>query len=265
MGPVLAWHRDSGRGKVALFLVSLVLLAAGFSVIRVLSGDPPFAWVAVWPMWLVFLAVAALITRPFTYTVLSAGADWVQYDAYRFGVHRRHHVIKLYALRQVNFGSGPTVMTLGLADDEDNIGLDRTEWQADRRIWDLVYNGILHSAATGAKVSPHARELLELDQIPGLQLPDGPRQIEVTTMTDVQVWELMSDPLIQETMAKSGMADMTAAQFRETYPTWPENVLRNPANPAWFTGHAQPASEPPDQPERDPEDERWARFYRREH
>ncbi|OZM70301.1 hypothetical protein CFN78_25570 [Amycolatopsis antarctica] len=264
----MAWHKESKRGKVALFVVSLALLAGGFTLIRVLDGDPPFEWATAWPVWLVFVVVAWLITGPFTYKVLSAGADWFQYDYYWYGIHKRNHVIKLYRLRQINFGSGPTVMTLGLADDEDNIGLALREWQSDRRMWDLVYNGILHSVAAGARVDPNARDLLELDQVPQLRFPDGPRDIDVTRLSDIQVWELMADPLLQETMAKSGMADMSAAQFREAYPTWPENVLRNPANPAWFADHPDPLdgnTAPREQPEGDPEDERWGRFYRREH
>lgn len=267
MGPVLAWHKKSKRGKIVLFLTSLATLVVGGCVIGVVDGETPFAWMAYWQLWLVFLVTSTLITAPFTYTVLSAGADWCQYDLYRFGIHRRNHVIKLYALRQINFGSGPTVITLGLADNEDNIGLDRTDWQADRRIWDLVYNGILHSVAAGAKVAPHARTLLELDQVPGLRFPNGPRQIDVTRLTDVQVWELMSDPLLRETMEQSGVTDMSAAVFRETYPTWPENVLRNPANPDWFDDESQPTPETDPRDDSavvDAEDERWARFYRRE-
>ncbi|WP_146770992.1 hypothetical protein [Prauserella muralis] len=267
MGPVLAWHKKSRRAKLALFFVSLAMLVVGFSLICVIAGDSPLVWVSYWPLWLLFVGVSLLITGPFSYTVLSAGADWCQYDLYRFGVHRRNHVVNLYALRQINFGSGPTVITLGLADDEDNIAMDRTDWQADRRIWDLVYNGILHSVAAGAKVAPQARRLLELDHVPALRYPNGgPRAIPVARLSDVQVWELMSDPLIRETMEQTGIGDMSAAAFREAFPTWPENALRNPANPAWFAEDTEPATDAaiPDERTADAEDERWVRFYRRE-
>ncbi|GAA3564826.1 hypothetical protein GCM10022222_55720 [Amycolatopsis ultiminotia] len=47
------------------------------------------------------------------------------------------------------------------------------ELQRDRRIWDLVYNGILHSVASGAQVGNQAIGILQLDKTPALKIRDA--------------------------------------------------------------------------------------------
>lgn len=76
----------------------------------------------------------------------------------------------------------------------------------------------------------------------------------------------MSDPWLQETMEQPGLSSMSAEDFRKAYPTWPEDVLRNPANPEWFVNNEQTAAKTDgsENSATDNEDERWARFYRRE-
>ncbi|MPY96832.1 MAG: hypothetical protein GEU97_02335 [Actinophytocola sp.] len=163
-GKVLVWHKESKRGKAVLFVGSVGLLAGGLSIIRLFNGKSPFDWMTLWQIWPFLLLVALLITGPVTYTVLSAGADWFQLKSVRFGARRKQGFIKLYELREIEVSTGGVSLYLRLADDTHGIDLALREWQCDRRMWDLVYNGILHSAAAGALVNRNARELLELDQ-----------------------------------------------------------------------------------------------------
>jgi hypothetical protein len=47
--------------------------------------------------------------------------------------------------------------------------------QRDRRIWDLVYNGVLHSVAGGAQATQQAIGVLKLNDTPALRLRDAAR------------------------------------------------------------------------------------------
>lgn len=59
---------------------------------------------------------------------------------------------------------------LELYDKDVGIARSFQELQQDRRIWNLVYNGILHSVANGATVSKQAIGILQLHNTPALQL-----------------------------------------------------------------------------------------------
>ncbi|MQA07407.1 MAG: hypothetical protein GEU98_02430 [Pseudonocardiaceae bacterium] len=234
-GPVLAWHKESKRGKISLFVTSVVFFVVAFTIIRALNGDQqPFEWVSYWQLWVVLIVGALLITRPMSFVVLSAGADWFQLHHVRFGVTTRRKYVNLYELRNITVTvGGAGALFLELADDSNDIYLARHEWQSDRRMWDLVYNGILHSVAAGAKVDGNARGMLELDHVRELRYPEGGRQIDVTQLSDVHVWQLMEDPMIRR-LCKSIEFDGSAAEFRKLFPELREEMLENPANPAWF-------------------------------
>lgn len=233
-GRVLVWHKESKRGKLVLFVGSLALLAGGLSVIRLLNGNSPFDWVSLWQIWPFLLLVALLITGPVTYTVLSAGADWFQLQAVRFGLTRKQGFIKLYELREIEVTTGGVSLYMRLADDTYGIDLALHEWQYDRRMWDLVYNGILHSAAAGAAVNRNARGLLELDQATTPPPRPQAREIDVTKLNDLQVWQLMDDPGIRSMLQRTYDQEISAQQFRAAFPIVRENILRGPADPRWF-------------------------------
>lgn len=241
-GPVLVWHKESKRGKAVLFVGSLALLAGGLSVIRLLNGSSPFDWISVWQIWPFLLLVALLITAPVTYTVLAAGADWFQLQHVRFGLIRKRGFIKLYELREIEVSTGGVSLYLRLADGSHGIDLALNEWQSDRRMWDLIYNGIRHSSAAGARVNRNAQGLLELDQ------PTSPRPttnvhpkrlgrtIAVTRLSDVQVWQLMDDPAIRKLLQRRHRQEVSAEQFRRDFPVIQESQLGGPVDPAWFAG-----------------------------
>ncbi|OLT40689.1 hypothetical protein BJF85_06100 [Saccharomonospora sp. CUA-673] len=240
-GPVLAWHKSNKRGKVAVFAASMAILIVGMTFIQMIDGDGnPFSWMLVWQPWVVYVVGALLITRPATYRVLSAGADWAQLHTITFGVTRRRQVIDLYELHTVSgdvvAGGAGLSLTLesGSGENAGHIRLVQHEWQGDRRLWDLVYNGILHSVAAGASVNPNARGMLELALVPELRYPDGPRKIYVSQLSDVHVWEILEDPNI------SHLCDVidfkgSAAEFRKLFPELGEEMFTGRVNPAWFT------------------------------
>lgn len=240
---MLAWHKENARGKVAGFLWSAAIIVGGGSILAAVEGDPPLAWIQYWQLWVVVVVGSTLMSRPLTYISMSAGADWFQCQIVRFGVTVRKKHLDLYQLQKIKGTTGPAALYLELADASDFIDLARVYWQSDRRIWDLVYNGILHSVAAGAEVDRNARGFLELAQVPELRYPEGPRKIDVRNLSDVHVWELMEDPVVQ-TMCQGILTDGSAAEFRKLFPEFHEDMLANPANPEWFGTERTDSDEP---------------------
>lgn len=169
MGPVLVWHRQSRRGNVIQFLIAVGIMAGGFAVISLLNGDG-LAMIATWWIWLIILATAYLASKPLKAEVLSAGADWYQIQLRNPGRRTKSGVVKLYELRRIEGSAGTADYFLKIYDGDTASELSLTEWQCDRRLWDLVYNGILHSIAKGAHANEFAIELLHLKHYPALGL-----------------------------------------------------------------------------------------------
>lgn len=235
-GPVLAWHKESKRGKLTLFLTSMALFAVGMTIISFLDGDGGFDWITMWPIWLGFVVVSLLITGPITFTVLSAGADWFKIDKVRFGLTRRSGYIKLYELKNIDASAVSIEFYIELADDQVSVDLPLVEWQSDRRMWDLVYNGILHSVAAGANITKLARQILELDFIDELRFPNGPGEIDVASLPDDQVRKIMDDERIRDVLNVIQFPrDGTPEDFRQKFPKLTEDLLAGPADPAWIT------------------------------
>jgi hypothetical protein len=173
LGPVLAWHRESPRGKAVLVLTGVGLMLAIVAGISLFSGDGLAAF-GYWQMW-VFVVIGTILTAgPFSYLTYAAGADWFMVERARWGVKKRLWV-DLYELKKIDVSYGGTTFHLFLYDKD--LGLSRSfeELQRDRRIWDLVYNGILHSVANGAQVSVQAIGILKLNETPALRLRDTAR------------------------------------------------------------------------------------------
>jgi hypothetical protein len=173
LGPVLAWHRESGRGKIAVAVAGVLVLAAGTAVISLFHSNG-LAIFGAWQIWVIILVGTFLITSPFSYFTYAAGADWFMVERARWGVKKRLWV-DLYELKKIDVSYGGTTFHLFLYDKD--LGLSRSfeELQRDRRIWDLIYNGILHSVAAGAQVSPQAIGVLKLNETSALKLRNARR------------------------------------------------------------------------------------------
>lgn len=87
---------------------------------------------------------------------LAAGAVWFRY---------RRKWVKTYELVEVKLDGAGSSTTLVLKDTDDRrLSLGLKELQSNPDLWDLVYNGILHSVHNGgAVVDERARERLRLD------------------------------------------------------------------------------------------------------
>lgn len=151
----------------------LAFLAAAFSVYTWLQGDKWLAWTSWWPLWVFFGVISAAASSPLSITTHSAGPDWYDRTTMRLGVFRTHDTtIRLYELNYVGI-EVTNAMRLHLEDRYAALTLEFGEWQYTRLMWDLVYNGIVHSVANGAKINNRAWKYLWLDEIEGLAKAAG--------------------------------------------------------------------------------------------
>lgn len=173
LGPVLAWHRESRKGKVAVAVAGLVILSGGTAAISLLRGFGLDA-LGYWQIWVIILVATFLATGPFSYLTYAVGADWLLVERASWGVKKRIWV-DLYDLTKIDASYGGTTFHLFLYDNGGGLSRSFEELQRDRRIWDLVYNGILHSVVSGAQVSKQAVGILKLHETPALRLREAAR------------------------------------------------------------------------------------------
>ena|GEM_PF-789611 len=159
-GPILEWFypQRSSRMISGLLLSLLVLLTV--MIKDWTQGNSGFSWVGIWWMWLIILA------GPFVLLVLekgsvSAGADWL---ANRKGVVKTYELVKV----KVSVGSGGAAHELQIKDKYGNAASDQiTHLQQNHQLWDLVYNGLIHSVhVNGAETNQRARDYLLLEYPP---------------------------------------------------------------------------------------------------
>lgn len=148
-GPALEWHRDPGGS----FWVTALLVAGGLVVVfSVVTWG--FEWVTTWWLWLFFLTGPLLGIRVARSCWYSAGADWYQ---------QGDNFVSTYYLGSVHLRAG-LIDNLELKDRNGNeVNAQLDDIQRNQALWDLVYNGILHSVRNGgAETNDRARLLLEL-------------------------------------------------------------------------------------------------------
>ena len=176
MGPALAWWqrgaKEGVRRLVFSLVVAMVIMAAAS-----LFGDFQLHAFEFWQAWAIIVVGAYLMADPLERQTISAGADWVQWKRRPKWYQRRRDrgtFLKVYRLTKIEgYGAG-AVLYLRIV-DEDGRGIDRTrtDLHSDRRIWDLMYNGIQHSIANGCEINSLATQMLHLENSPALRLREA--------------------------------------------------------------------------------------------
>ncbi|WP_258347914.1 hypothetical protein [Saccharopolyspora gregorii] len=139
-GPLLEWY----QAEDADHTVGGVVLGASIVVFLCIL-DWGFSWMSTWWLWAfaIWPPIAAyFIGRSEGF---SAGAEW-------FATSRKAHV-KLYELTKikVEYQAGGQSIGIELTDADDRcVGAPLRQLQRNRALWDLVYNGIVHSVHDGS-------------------------------------------------------------------------------------------------------------------
>jgi hypothetical protein len=138
-GPPLEWWRAS---PVRLLTTAAWYLVFGIVVVTFKFWG--FDWVTIWWLWLALLGVPVAVVllmnndRP-----IAVGAHWLY--------HKRKW-IRLYELESVGIKRGLTAYDLVLTQGGKDLDIRVDNSQENPALWALVYNGIRHSVANGAKI-----------------------------------------------------------------------------------------------------------------
>lgn len=136
--PTLEWYRESPRRAVFSGIVGFVLV----SLCTGLLLDPDYWYDIGWAwLWLLPLAARILMTVTIGVGHCCAGADWFA---------RGKYWVNTYNLISIKVIIPQTNRYLELEDSAGGqLRLPLATAQENQDLWDLVYNGILHSASTG--------------------------------------------------------------------------------------------------------------------
>jgi hypothetical protein len=149
-GPVLAWYRQGRRGAVA-GAVMVGAVVAGLGVLtRGLDS------IELWPAWVIIVLTILLVYYIARKKNFSAGADWVAHD---------DKWVRLYELTEATGQATGSGVFLRLRDSGGRYLELKfiTVISSDRLVWDLTYNGILHSViAGGAKTNSLLHRTIKL-------------------------------------------------------------------------------------------------------
>jgi hypothetical protein len=149
-GPALEWFADAkstlwGAAVFTFLLVSVLL--------TVRAGG--FGWMRTWWLWLILVGCCSLFLLARKKLRTTAGSDWLRMD---------QQWVDTYRLRSIRVTRGARTHHLELVDQAGNKLHTQVYYlQKNRRLWDLVFNGILHSIVhSGADVNRRAVDHLHL-------------------------------------------------------------------------------------------------------
>jgi hypothetical protein len=154
-GPTLEWIQDSTTSAI---VSGLIAFAIGISV-YVVNGYTKgygFDWVKIWWLWLLPIIFGLLMYKAMSLQWVAAGATWLQ---------NRNAWVNVYELTSIDVKASGAKFWLRLTDSEGRSisSLSLADAQRNRALWNLVYNGILHSVVTGKADPPaNVRTILKL-------------------------------------------------------------------------------------------------------
>jgi hypothetical protein len=121
-------------------------------------------WTEIWYVWAIVGIGAALVYGAQRRTKVSGGTNWLKL---------RRAWVRTYDLTKVTAHSTPVGIELRFTDQGGReLSVISDEIQRDRYLWDLVYNGIVHSVIAGGAETNNL--LHRAFQVPRPR-PDSPR------------------------------------------------------------------------------------------
>jgi hypothetical protein len=154
-GPVLAWYRASWYGTLTTGLVGLLILIIGIAIISLLKGVG-VRMLGAWYIWVLVILGSVGIAASTRKDWCAVGADWL--------MHQKAWVLT-YELTEIKTRGISNTIYVYLTDkDGRKVDASINILQKDRLVWDLLYNGMLHSVAKGAALKGTARSALGLKE-----------------------------------------------------------------------------------------------------
>ncbi|GAB3678945.1 hypothetical protein GCM10027597_21400 [Saccharopolyspora tripterygii] len=136
-GPVLEWYRSSRRNAVLTGAVAFVIMVVALTLIR--GGE--IAWMQFWFVWAILVLASLGVYASSRATDCAVGAEWLKVGK---------TWVRLYELTSIKARVRSNAIHIDLKDNaEREVKVSTSALQEDRDIWDLVYNGILHSVIAG--------------------------------------------------------------------------------------------------------------------
>jgi len=159
-GPILVSYRTPRRVGILHFVATFGMCTALFALFS-LTWGAGLSWLTYWPITGIILGASYLASPPLAYIIITAGADWVAWtmnNRWWTPWTPRPHFIKVYELTTiVSFSPKWSGVYLRLRDaDGRELRQSLKTLQGDRRAWDLLANGVLHSVAHGATINHDA-------------------------------------------------------------------------------------------------------------
>jgi hypothetical protein len=140
-GPVLAWYRSSRRGAFSAGIVGVVLIVGGLYLVKGFD----LKVLEFWWVWLVAIAAGVGMFFSTKASWCATGADWFTFQK---------SWVKTYELTEIKTRFYSNTIYVYLTDsDAHKVEFPIHIVQKDRLMWDLVYNGIRHSIAKGARLT----------------------------------------------------------------------------------------------------------------
>ncbi|MEV0947129.1 hypothetical protein [Rhodococcus sp. NPDC049939] len=151
LGPTLEWSQFATGHRVQAAVIMPALCAAFVTV-----KEGGFGWTGNWSYWLLMALTGTFFYWRTGCEWMAAGAVWVQdgpdwVNTYEL-VRIRFSVDGLRRVLRIEDAEGRKIHSFGLRDVQSN-----------PQMWNLVYNGILHSVASGnCDISRKARKVLQI-------------------------------------------------------------------------------------------------------
>lgn len=149
-GPVLEFYKEA-RSQA----LSAGLFGVGFCIIVLSLFEGGFGWIGDWIGWAIVLWPLPLFLLFRRVDIIAAGADWLLW---------KKKWVRTYDLAKVKLAPRGAQFNLILTDREGRkLSIPWLQLCYNRALWDLVYNGMLHSANNGPFASNReARSTLNL-------------------------------------------------------------------------------------------------------
>lgn len=151
LGPTLEWIQPTVRDQYTAAILMAGITIAFFTIT---NGD--LRWIHWWGAWLIIATGAWMMFRTYGNVWTAAGATWVQW---------RSSWVDTYHLTRVRFSADGYSRVLRLKDVHGNEirSFKISDIQGNPDLWDLVYNGILHSVASGnCDIDAKTRRILRI-------------------------------------------------------------------------------------------------------